>query len=128
MRDKLAKVEGNRGSFIATFKRFGRKPGWKGREETTILLVDVKDAAGNEACDHVWFTCGKGWSALGLSAGDRVAFDARVAPYWKGYGAPEEKERDYKLSHPTKLRLITPADVADLPLFGNVRNPHFKAA
>jgi len=122
MREALAKIEGERRSYTGTFSRFGQKAGWKGRPETTVLLIDIHDAAGRKICDHLWFRCTKGFSELGMIAGARVAFDARSVPYWKGYGAPEEQERDFKLCFPTNLRIVTPAPVEELPLFSNEQN------
>lgn len=119
MRDKLARVEGSRASFVASFGRFGTKNGYQGRQVKTILLTDVKDTAGNDICDHIWFTLTKGFEALNLQPGERVAFDGRVKPYWKGYeGDDQMQERDYKLSHPTHIRrYVRSIDIKDLPLF-----------
>lgn len=119
MREKLAAIEGERRSFVGTFKRFGRKTGWKGREETTILLTDIKDGAGVDVADHIWFRYTKGFASLGLVGGERIAFDARSAPYWKGYGPPEEQERDFQLSFPTNIRIISQSPISELPLFAN---------
>jgi hypothetical protein len=122
MRETLAARDGQRAAFTGTFERLGRKSGWKGRTETTVLLKDIRDAAGSPVCDHLWFNLTKEFAALGLSPGDRVQFQARVRPYVKGYKGWREDddlsplERDYKLSHPTKIVKLGEAD-AQMALF-----------
>ena len=113
MREKLQAIDGRRCSFTATFKRFGTKPAYKGPPIKTVLLVDVKDGAGLEVCDHIWFVCSSGFAALDLKEGDQVAFDARSKPYVKGYRGHRHDDwdlpgesLDYKLSHPTKVRRV----------------------
>jgi len=44
MRKALAARNGERFSVIATVKRFGSRRGWQGRDEPTVLLVDLFDA------------------------------------------------------------------------------------
>lgn len=112
MREKLANVEGVRTEWSGTFKRFGTKPAYKGNPLPTVLLVEIKDGAGVDVCDHLWFNLTKEFEALNLQPGDRVKFCARVRGYWKGYGGEENQTRDLKLSHPTKITRITAAPVA----------------
>ena len=107
MRDKMAPLEEARSTFYATFSRYGWKPGYATHEPIrTLLLVNVKRGQ-REVADHLWFTVTKGFAKLGeLHPGDVVSFDARVKTYLKGYGSWEEKEQDFKLSFPTRIRLI----------------------
>lgn len=117
MRETLASVEGVRTEWTGTFRRYGTKPAYKGPPLKTVLLVDLKDAAANPVCDHLWFNFTKEFERLDLKEGERVKFCARVTGYWKGYGGRDEQSHDFKLSHPTKIARITPAALADLPLF-----------
>ncbi len=107
MREELKKIKEVRASFIGTFERIGTKSSF-GYLKQTILLKDIKDSTGQIVADHLWFNLTKGFSALGLSQGDTVKFDARVKKYEKGYKGYREDvykpiETDYKLSHPTRL-------------------------
>lgn len=111
MRKTLSKLNEFRGKFTGTFVRCGTKPGWKGNIDTTILLKDIKDMNGNIVSSHLWFNCTKGFMALGeLNEGEMIEFFARVKPYVKGYvnnrEFTDEREIDYKLSHPTKVRRV----------------------
>lgn len=114
LRKKLSAIEGNRKTFIGTFSRFGLKPGWKGRQEETVLILDVRDAdSGDVMCDHLWLNLTEGFRTLHLTEGDRITFAARVKPYVKGYqGSRAERtgeawvSLDWKLSHPTRIEKI----------------------
>lgn len=123
MRHKLQAIDGKRCQFTAIFDRFGSKPAFKGPMIKTLLLTHVKDAAGHDVCDHIWFVCSQGFEALDLKPGDQIAFDARSKSYEKGYKGHRDAEdlpaisTDYKLSHPTKVRRMGQQPVADLPLF-----------
>lgn len=116
MRDKLAKVEGLRTEWAATFCRYGSKPAFRGPPLKTVLLVEIKDAAGVQVADHIWLNFTNEFRELHLEPGEQVRFAARVAPYLKGYGAPEDKALDFKLSRPSNIRRISPAPLAALPL------------
>ena len=110
MRKELRKLENIRSTFTATFSRFGTKSGWRG-EIKTILLKDIKDVNNRVVADHLWFNCTKGFDKMSLSEGDIVKFDARVKEYLKGYCGYREDvykpvEKDYRLSHPTKIAKI----------------------
>lgn len=110
-RKKLKEIEEYRGTFTGTFKRKGEKRAYKGYPETTILLINVRGENGAIITDHLWFNYTKGFRELNLAVGDRVQFDARVKRYYKGYQGfreevPLSQERDYKLSHPTKMSII----------------------
>lgn len=60
--------------------------------------------------DHLWFSFTKGFEKLGLKEGVVLEFDARVRDYSKGYVNKKyginNRRQDYKLSHPTKIRLV----------------------
>lgn len=108
MRKKLQEIDQVRATFTGTVERFGTKSSY-GYTKPTLLLVNVKNAAGEVVTDHLWFNLTKGFESLGLCTGDTVQFDARVRPYTKGYRGWRDDvydkpvEKDYKLSHPTKL-------------------------
>ena len=102
-----------RATYSGTFKRFGSKNGYKGLIET-VLLLDIKNSTGDIIADHLWFNKTKGFSSLNLQEGDVVQFDARVKEYIKGYFGYDfimqlenPPLKDYKLSHPTKLKIIS---------------------
>lgn len=109
-RDQLRHLEGKRAAFTGTFERFGHKRDY-GRDKPTVLLKDIRDERGELVDDHMWFNLTKGFKRLVLQEGDRVAFDARVKSYQKGYKGRREDvfkplEWDYKLSYPTKVRRV----------------------
>lgn len=119
MREILSTYAGQRLSFRATFKRLGVKDrryndfliGLETPRVQSVLLVDVRLATGDAVADHVWLNYTKGFQKLGrLVGGERIAFDARVFEYWKGYEgyADSTLERDWSLTRPTKVRLIQP--------------------
>jgi len=113
MRRELAKKEGERKKFSAVFARLGKKVNYKGYTEETILLTNVTDLETKRVVtDHIWFSYTKGFQAIELEAGIRIEFDARVKEYFKGYVNKgykiDRRQTDYKLSHPTKVKLITP--------------------
>jgi hypothetical protein len=111
MRKELKKINDYRGTFYGEFVRKGYKKGWRGTLPT-ILLKNIRDENGKLMCDHLWFNYTKGFEALGeLEEGAIIQFDARVRPYIKGYKGYRDDvwdcpiEKDYKLSHPTKIFL-----------------------
>ena len=112
MRKQLEQIEEERKTFVGTFERYGTKSGYMGVQET-ILLKDIKTTDGEYITDHLWFNKTKGFSDLGtLKFGDIVQFDARSKEYEKGYKGYRDDvykpiETDYKLSHPSKIKLIT---------------------
>lgn len=113
MRKKLAKDEGVRKKFRAMFTRTGKKTGYNGYSEETILLTDIRDAeTGEHVTDHVWFAYTKGFDQAKLGLGDVIEFEARIKVYSKGYiNKPahiNSKRTDYKLSHPTKIVVVKP--------------------
>jgi hypothetical protein len=111
MRRKLANTEGERKLFSATFSRVGKKRNYHGYNEDTLLLTNVRDVETNEiVADHVWFTYTNAFDKLRLKEGDRLEFEARVKEYKKGYVNRSLKinqsRKDYKLSYPTKIKVI----------------------
>ena len=111
MRKQLANQEGVRETFTGKFVRYGSKNGWHGPDKT-VLLSDIKNVEGNIITDHLWFNFTKGFENLKLKENDIVQFDARVKSYVKGYMGYRDDVwkptmRDYKLSHPTKLKVVS---------------------
>jgi len=112
MRRALKQLNGERRRFTGTFVRLGKKSGWKGKMETTVLLKELKDATGKVVCDHLWFNLTKEFGHLVLKEGVNISFDARVKEYYKGYQGCQEDvydkpvEIDFKLSHPTKVQVV----------------------
>ncbi len=112
MRLELAKNKDERKKFRATFSRLGKKTGYTGYSQETILLTDVIDIQNSVVItDHVWFSFALGFQEARLTVGDLVEFEARVKLYTKGYvnkpAKINQQKRDYKLSHPTKIKRIT---------------------
>lgn len=111
MREQLVQLEGERKKFTARFSRLGKKINYKGYSEDTILLTSVQDAeTGTTVSDHVWFTFSKGFEKLTLRENVLLEFEARVKEYKKGYVNRQlgvnQRKRDLKLSHPTKIRIV----------------------
>lgn len=117
MRSELKGLGHNRRhSFIAEFNRYGIKRGWEGAVLETILLINIrlKDNQNKIVANHLWFNKTLGFGALGeLKTGDIIEFEGRVDTYEKGYKGryAEEQgegwaETDYKISRPTKIRLV----------------------
>ena len=109
MRKELGKSEGQRKRFRAIFSRTGKKAGYRGHSEDTILLTRIVDQeTGKVVADHVWFSYTKGFEDARLREGMEVEFEARVKEYDKGYVnnqiGIDFRKRDYKLSHPTRIR------------------------
>ena len=112
MREELRQANGVRTTFSGIAERYGTKSSY-GHPKPTLLLKDIKDGSDRVVSDHLWFNLTKGFAKLGLQAGDEVKFDARVKPYIKGYRGCRDDvydkpvETDYKLSHPTNLRMVS---------------------
>jgi hypothetical protein len=109
MRQKLKKINGQREKFIGIFERFGTKINYKGFPESTILLKNIKNLSEKKIADHLWFNYTKQFQKLdNLKQGDIIEFEARVKQYVKGYVNYREwidnREIDYKLSYPTKIK------------------------
>jgi hypothetical protein len=101
-----------RKKFRAVFARFGKKSGFRGRSEETILLTNVTDAeTGKPLTDHIWMNLTESFLAAGARPGMTIEFEARVKGYTKGYVNKRYKidlqKKDVKLSHPTQFRIAT---------------------
>ena len=108
MRKVLAKDNGVRKRFTAIFSRTGKKVNFKGYSEDTLLLTDIRDVSTNEkVSDHLWFAYTKAFQDANLKEGMRISFEARVKEYSKGYVnrslGINNKRKDFKLSHPTRI-------------------------
>jgi len=120
MRKELKKLIGQRLRFTGEIERYGVKRGWKGREEKTVLLRNIRrDGETEVVTDHLWFTAGKTWVASGMAPGAKVAFQARVGKYVKGYQGYREDvistvSIDYRLERPTKAEVIGGEGCVDL--------------
>ena len=111
MRKELKSIGSeNRHTFTAEFSRFGKKSSFKGEPLTTLLFMTVKDDKGNKVTDHLWFTMTKGFEKCNLKEHDVIQFNARVSQYEKGYKGYKDiiscTSIDYKLSYPTKIKVI----------------------
>jgi hypothetical protein len=112
MRKELAKDDGVRKTFLGTFSRLGKKVNFKGRSEDTILLIEIIDKETKKVvADHMWFSYTKGFEKITLTLGAKISFEARVTDYKKGYVNKrygiDQSKKDFKLSHPTKIQLIS---------------------
>jgi hypothetical protein len=110
VRKGLEKQAGARKKFQATFVRLGKKTNYRGFTEETILLKNIVDLESNKiVTEHVWFTYTKTFQQIRLAEGIQIEFEARIKKYFKGYKNSKYKidnrQEDYKLSHPTKISL-----------------------
>lgn len=113
MRTGLKKEVGSRKKFRGIFVRTGRKAGFKGYSQETILLKNIIDLeSGIVVTDHLWLNFTKGFEAAAIREGMAVEFEARITEYTKGYVNQgykiDHRKKDYKLSHPTKFSVATP--------------------
>lgn len=130
MRQGLEKINGKRDIFTGIFERYGTKTNFKGYNEKTILLKDIKRGSKDIITDHVWFSMTKGFKALGeLKEGDIIEFNARVREYRKGYKGYREEaqfehpiEIDYRLSHPSKIRICRKKEAGRNKLMDVIRD------
>ena len=112
MRTGLKKDLDMRKTFTGKFVRTGKKAGFKGYSRETLLIKDIVDSeTGDQVTDHIWLNYTKGFENVNLHTGAIVEFQARIVEYKKGYKnsrfAFAEQKKDYKLSHPTKIRIVT---------------------
>jgi hypothetical protein len=111
-REELKSRAGKRGTFTATFSRFGTKKAYKGPPLKTALLVDVRNTLDELIADHLWFTVYKTLDQVGLEPGDRVQFKATPEAYKKGYRGRRDDfdlpppEIDYCLKRPSHVRKL----------------------
>lgn len=111
MRKGLADKEGERRKYSAVFSRIGKKTNYRGYSEETILLKDITDLETNQiVADHLWFSYTKSFQLVSLLEGVRIEFEARVKEYRKGYVNTRykinDRRTDFKLSHPTRIKII----------------------
>lgn len=112
MRTGLKNELGNRKKFRGTFIRTGKKTGFNGYRQETILLKDILDVeSGAVLTDHLWLNLTKSFEIARIKEGMVIEFEARIKEYTKGYVNKRYKidrqKKDYKLSHPTKFRVAT---------------------
>jgi hypothetical protein len=113
MRKKLATEIEKRKKFRGIFERIGKKKNFKGYSEDTILLKDIVDTDTNAlVADHIWFNYSKAFEKISLTKGTQIEFEARIKEYEKGYVNRllkiNNKTKDFKLSHPTKMKVVQP--------------------
>lgn len=111
MRRALSTKEGERRKFSAVFCRLGSKTNYHGYAVETVLLTNVIDLENRQlVADHIWLSYSKSFQEAGMVAGKIVEFEARIKQYVKGYVNTRYKidmrTQDYKLSHPTKVKMI----------------------
>ncbi len=112
MRLGLKKEAESRKKFRGLFVRIGRKAGFNGYSQETILLKNIVDLeSGVVVTDHIWLNLTKGFESTGIKEGTTLEFEARIKEYTKGYVNKHYKidhqKKDYKLSHPTKFKVAT---------------------
>lgn len=108
MRNELSGMKEVRDTFQGIFVQYGTKL-YKGHSSVTLLLKNVtKD--GKLLTDHLWFTETEGFRKYQFKKGDVIEFTARVKQYKKGYVnrkiGVNETQYDYKLSHPTQIKIV----------------------
>jgi hypothetical protein len=107
MRHELAEIgKDSRHTFTGKFIRIGHKKNYHGYFDETLLLTEIK-LDGQTITDHLWFNMTKSFKKIRyqLNEGTEVRFDARVAEYIRGHFRSYQ-ERDFKLSHPTKVAVV----------------------
>lgn len=114
MRKNLEDKVGQRKKFKATVTRFGKKVNYNGYTDITLLLTGITDAETKTVVtEHQWFAYTKGFEKAQLKEGDTFEFEARVKVYKKGYVnrklSINQRQADYKLSHPTNIQVIKKA-------------------
>jgi hypothetical protein len=112
MRKELGQRSGTRKKFRGVFARFGKKVNFRGHTDMTVLLTHIVEADSSKpVADHLWFAYTKGFEDAKISEGVTVEFEARVKAYQKGYvnkkAGIKNQKQDYKLSHPTRIRVVT---------------------
>jgi hypothetical protein len=120
VRKKLAEDVGLRKRFSAEVERFGKKINFKGYSEETILLKNIQDVESKKiVADHLWFTFSLAFQKAKITEGCTVEFDARVKDYKKGYVNKKiginNRKKDFKLSHPTKITVLKKPETRPLP-------------
>lgn len=139
MRSALHRIGSKeRHTFKAKFGKYGYKRYYDGSRgqlySATMVVCDVQiiddpDHPQN-VTDHLWLNLTKGFAGLGLlNEGDEIQFNGRVAEYSKGHVIRNKK--DYKLSYPTKIQLLTDRKHVALPedhqvLIGMIMNLNYE--
>jgi hypothetical protein len=111
MRTGLKKELGKRKKFRALVAAFGKKVNYLGYSDPTILLKNIQDVEADRiVAEHLWFALSRTFEKVGILEGMTIEFEARVKEYSKGYvnrrHGINNKKQDYKLSHPTNVRII----------------------
>jgi hypothetical protein len=111
LRAELKNNHERRLKFTASFGRYGSRADWNGYAEKTLLLTNVCFEDGSHATDHVWITETKECRSLGpFQPGQKLAFEARIGSYEKGYTyrgqALTPVKTDFKLNRLTRIRKI----------------------
>ena len=112
MRKILKDSLGDRKRLVGTIVRLGKKKNYRGFSDETILLKNITDVeTGNTVTDHAWFAYTKSFQSIALLPGAQIQFEARIKEYEKGYRNArykiDNRTIDYKLSHPTKISLVS---------------------
>ena len=130
MRENLKDMDGRREEFTGIFVRFGSKRGWHGVQQKTILLSNIENRHGKIVAEHIWFAYTQGFAKIDLKERDEISFHVRVKEYCKGYAGYREEiqwekpiEKDYKLSHPTNIKLVKREHQKELIAIDNADTP-----
>lgn len=91
-----------RGQLAGRCYQWGEYTGVVGRCDRMrryVCVTNIRDSAGKQVTDHVWFTI-RPFRRIEARRGDVVRFYARVVPYVKHGGD------DYKLHYPRNLKVL----------------------
>ena len=113
MRKSLKKYNGKRIEFTAKVGRKGKKSGWRGREEITLLLQNIKSNSGEFIADHIWVNWTKTLRCAGIKEGDQINFKGTVESYLKGYFGRRddiyiEPQWDFKIARLAQVAIVQP--------------------
>ena len=93
--NQLMNYIGERKKFVAKYVRTGKRRGFNGKLEDTLLLVKLIDVnTGVELKDHSWITCAPEIKKVHFSKGDWLCFEATVGTYIKGTPHKNKKSLD----------------------------------
>ena len=124
MRNYLKPLCGTRQSFTARFTGYGNRyvGGTRGIPfARTVLLHDVRDAAGEIAAGHAWVNDAEPFRRARPVQRDRVAFTAEVEEYRKGYTGHSlpmlnRQRTDYRLIEIRDVQVLGPDPSAPVPI------------
>ena len=125
MREALAILAGARIDVQATVLKRGKRRGWTGAKQPTLLLGDVATLDGVVVCDRVWIPEGKRLAVLALCPGDVVRFSGRVGRYHRhGHAAQANPEQatDYAFTYPLACTVVARA-ATELPVIERATTP-----